>query len=490
MVDITGAQLKSYSVYLSERAASTTGVSMAVGLNTAESAVVAVPPVFANVKDYGAAGDGVADDTAEIQAACTAASIIYFPPGTYKITSAITVTGKPILIMGAGVAVTEIVCDAGGFVVNNSSLNDETSVTILDLALTSTTAGTQTAISITGTSQRTTIRSQMLIERVALRGSGTGFAWQKGIVGTNVSDSRIANVSIVGDRDDWGLMDNAIQIASSVDISFSGLRLYWGGTAMYFTGDAEGMMLSQYHFVGFEIGYHVLGTGSAAMHHISQGHMNTNQRAVFITSSDATASRHSDISSNNFLHNVPSVSLVGGVTDYDWIGVEIDGEQSQVSNNAIEGSLARTDTGVIVDGLSDNLIVSDNYIGGCSSKAVEVQSGATDCIVRGNTGASSALIVNSGTRTRLTSNEDNLWADEVHGGATVLNATTSIVVSHTLSSTPSIADIQITARSWGNAAKAWVSNVTSTQFTINVDVDPGASNAAFTWWAKTSKSNL
>lgn len=43
-----------------------------------------------NVKDYGAIGDGVADDTAEINAAIAAANgngIVYYPNGTYKVTS-------------------------------------------------------------------------------------------------------------------------------------------------------------------------------------------------------------------------------------------------------------------------------------------------------------------------------------------------------------------------------------------------------------------
>lgn len=55
--------------------------------------------VFRNVKDYGARGDGISDDSAAIQSAitdgnrcgadCSATStkgaIIYFPPGTYAI---------------------------------------------------------------------------------------------------------------------------------------------------------------------------------------------------------------------------------------------------------------------------------------------------------------------------------------------------------------------------------------------------------------------
>lgn len=39
----------------------------------------------ANVRDYGAVGDGVADDTAAIRAAMAAANTVYFPAGTYLI---------------------------------------------------------------------------------------------------------------------------------------------------------------------------------------------------------------------------------------------------------------------------------------------------------------------------------------------------------------------------------------------------------------------
>jgi hypothetical protein len=46
-----------------------------------------------SVKDFGAVGDGVADDTAEIQAALTAGagSAVYFPSGTYLISATLTV---------------------------------------------------------------------------------------------------------------------------------------------------------------------------------------------------------------------------------------------------------------------------------------------------------------------------------------------------------------------------------------------------------------
>ena len=61
--------------------------------------------------DYGAAGDGVADDTAEIQAAIDAVEasgggIVYFPRGTYLITAGLIVDQQKVSLRGAGIGVT------------------------------------------------------------------------------------------------------------------------------------------------------------------------------------------------------------------------------------------------------------------------------------------------------------------------------------------------------------------------------------------------
>lgn len=62
-----------------------------------------------NVLDYGAVGDGVADDTAAIVAAVAAAtSTIYMPPGTYRISTNINIGGKQLI--GAGKYETIIQC--------------------------------------------------------------------------------------------------------------------------------------------------------------------------------------------------------------------------------------------------------------------------------------------------------------------------------------------------------------------------------------------
>ncbi len=87
-----------------------TAVSISVAASTA------VPPPGAyDVRDYGAAGDGVTDDSAAVAAALAAASaadggVIFFPPGTYRINSQISIPNdgasppvqKSLRLTGAG----------------------------------------------------------------------------------------------------------------------------------------------------------------------------------------------------------------------------------------------------------------------------------------------------------------------------------------------------------------------------------------------------
>lgn len=66
-----------------------------------------------SVKDFGAAGDGLTDDTLAIQQALAAHGAVYVPPGTYLITSTITVA-KSRALFGAGQK-SIIKCNSTGF---------------------------------------------------------------------------------------------------------------------------------------------------------------------------------------------------------------------------------------------------------------------------------------------------------------------------------------------------------------------------------------
>lgn len=61
-----------------------------------------------SVKDFGAVGDGTADDTTAIQNAINAAYSLYIPKGTYKITAQLVVGGDCSVIFGDGQYTTTI----------------------------------------------------------------------------------------------------------------------------------------------------------------------------------------------------------------------------------------------------------------------------------------------------------------------------------------------------------------------------------------------
>jgi hypothetical protein len=94
-----------------------------------------------------------------------------------------------------------------------------------------------------------------------------------------------------------------------------------------------------------------------------------------------------------------------------------------------------------------------------------------------------ALLESAGTNTIVRNNIG--WVTESSGTATIANGTTSIAVTHGLSVTPALGNISVTATNGlGNATRFWISGATSSQFTINVDINPGATTATFAWMAR------
>jgi hypothetical protein len=85
----------------------------------------------------------------------------------------------------------------------------------------------------------------------------------------------------------------------------------------------------------------------------------------------------------------------------------------------------------------------------------------------------------------LTVRNNKGYVTENSGTGTIASGATSAVVTHGLTKTPVAADIAITfTENPTNApGHTWISAITSTQFTVNVRVDPGASNLDFSWQA-------
>ncbi len=83
------------------------------------------PDTFVNVIDFGAVGDGVADDRSAVVAAIASVSgnmgMVYFPPGIYKITSTISIPSD-VILHGEGATATFIQFNMGGSAIDGFSI--------------------------------------------------------------------------------------------------------------------------------------------------------------------------------------------------------------------------------------------------------------------------------------------------------------------------------------------------------------------------------
>jgi len=138
--------------------------------------------------------------------------------------------------------------------------------------------------------------------------------------------------------------------------------------------------------------------------------------------------------------------------------------------------------------ISDNYFNSDGSGTNGTQAFVFLDDNTTGNIVDGNqfdtsNGGSGYVNVRLGANTSNNIRRNNGWTTEKSGTASITSGNTSVVVTHGLSATPTLQQISVTPQtSFGSAAKFWVSTPTSTQFTVNVDVNP-AQTVTFGWRA-------
>jgi hypothetical protein len=153
----------------------TKGGTGATDASTARTNLAAVGKgdlVF-NVKDYGAKGDGITDDTAAIQAAINAAvtgkGVVFIPSGAYICTSTLTVSG-PVKIIGVGAGSGDHLVSAQSRLSFATTASDGLQVngsgcTLEDFVMINT-SGAETA----GVGIHITAGSYMHVNRVGVRG--------------------------------------------------------------------------------------------------------------------------------------------------------------------------------------------------------------------------------------------------------------------------------------------------------------------------------
>lgn len=155
-----------------------------------------------------------------------------------------------------------------------------------------------------------------------------------------------------------------------------------------------------------------------------------------------------------------------------------------VQDSEIRGNLLQTIGGSGIEPGASGITIHGNRIRG-SVRGVNIRNSATGIAVTSNrfSGQSSTVVQNIQADTVVSGNIG--FVTEANGTATVANGATTATVTHGLARTPAVKDITLTpTNNLGNATKYWVSGPTSTQFTVNVNADPGAGTATFAWSAE------
>lgn len=403
-----------------------------------------------SVKDFGAKGDGTTDDTAAINAALLAISsggALYFPTGTYKITSAITIPTH-IKLYGDGSGSTKINCSGDGIYINTTSASSETYQQSIEGITLNGTSTTGTGITLTHAHFGTFIDVEVIgfnigmylnysfcssFYRCRFNSNNTGVQL------TNQSN----NVNFFG-----GSFNNNINTGITMDgvlcVNLIGVDVEYNGT--------RGIIIR-----GVQIGGNPnTSTINIIGCYIEENGTTANGRHITIggSSSADTYTTYNVNIQDNFFYN-SNTTMDAAITCYNCNGVLIE-------NNA---------------GLSSTFATS----------AIELYAGAQRILSRNNNINTSAITVLSAG---ATANENQSFAGIVNittNGSGVGSA--SITLPLPYAAVP-IVDAMINwTTTTSNSGTLYVTNVTASSFTINLT---GASNTT-TYpisWVTRGSSNL
>ena len=436
---------------------------------------------------FAAVGDGTNDDTAEIQEAITALNsggggTLLFPNGTYLVSDAGSGYAINLLtdtsIVGSGVAATIIKLDdtqdADVFNIDTVSntritnlsidgnkdnqttggdgvvITDAAWVTLYNLHIHDTenfgisvASGTSTYVSIDTIYLYNNDENPIDVNNTTGRGSGVHI---NNIRIEGMVSTAEAAISVTG----WG------NLLSNIDITDLQSDQY----GIHFE-DSDNSSLTNFSIQNTSAdttkGIYI---DSSSHVQITNGYINISSVGVFITGEYAKiANVNARVCTTGFYFDEDGTdygvygTVVNCSSDNSTTAFQVDAEQVRISNSVIVGAT----TGFDVDANSTSSIFSNNYI----NAATEVSDGGTTSRFSRNIG----------------------YKTENSGTGSVTSGGTTDVITHGLDVTPTIDQITITASEdpTNTPGVIFVNTIGATQFTVNCENDPGASNMDFGW---------
>lgn len=364
---------------------------------------------FVSVKDFGAVGDGVTDDTAAFQAAFNStAAGIFVPAGTYSLNLQLTLTGRAISIVGEGVGVSILRWKTGsvssGLLVTQNQDIYTTTIELLSFLTELVAVGT--AIEIDGSGQNS---GGQVADRVKTRASLTDLemrgatsqetdGWSRGIVYNNTTNTKTTRCLVIGVFS--GTQDNITALSgirfegalSPVDHSVLQCYVYFTGVAIDALNTVEGLFVAHCLLIADSIGIKwVDDSGVPPLLSVNNTHI-----SAYVACISATRLSQAVIANCLFYSRVNAVAPTIGIdfvesvqqciihsntfvntSGFDMTSINIGAFPSN-TNNIIHGNLFQNGTVAIVlgAGVGGNQI-SDNFFGSGFTTQVDNQSGNT-----------------------------------------------------------------------------------------------------------------
>ncbi|HEX2613999.1 MAG TPA: glycosyl hydrolase family 28-related protein [Nitrososphaera sp.] len=437
-----------------------------------------VPGLVTNVKQYGAVGDGVSDDTSEIQAAINAlpssGGTVFFPAGTYLISSSLTVPNTPyqgVNFIGTGWgSIIKMASGVNTYIIKYAHTSQGMAGPVVrDLKLdcsnqTSGGGGIDAYGWYRGLIDHVWIHNAWENGIYMQHGPGGAFGYQNTITNNfiegGINSSGVGRGLYLTNADEHYIFHNLFQDNGGADGS--------NGDNFHIRDDNGLSVYCGNAFVNGKGVFKLYGLQVRIIGNIFDG----NGGNIVQTQAGGPEM----IFSNNVAINVGYQQSGGSANSIN--GIYLNATRCIISNNYWESdasSTPKTSSFIRIDTGGTYSVVTGNTFNvktgsGTVSPILFVSGLPTGTQVRGNTGFNS---VSSAAA----------FVTEAHGSASITSGNTSVTVTHGLSMTPTLEQISVTPQtSFGSAAKFWISNPTSTQFTINVDANP-AQTVTFGWKA-------